>query len=91
VKGQIPEALENVSLAASIQQEEAARYPDNPDFPRQTVFFDRVAGNYKAGSKDFTGALASYARPKRSTANCSPDIRTASNSPRPFGAPLPDR
>ncbi len=58
--GQTARALENVALAASLQEEQAARYPDNPDFPRQAAFQYRNAGRFKSYSRDLEGALAEY-------------------------------
>jgi tetratricopeptide (TPR) repeat protein len=52
--------LENVALAAAVQEDQAARYPDNPDFPRQAAYNYRNAGNFKGYLKDFKGALEQY-------------------------------
>lgn len=58
--GHAQEALENVALAASVQEEQAARYPDNPDFPRQAAYNYRNAGRFKTYMRDFRGALEPY-------------------------------
>jgi tetratricopeptide (TPR) repeat protein len=58
--GQTAQALENVALAAAVQERQAARYPDNPDFPRQAAFQYRNAGRFKSYSRDFVGALEQY-------------------------------
>ncbi|MGJ5820241.1 protein kinase domain-containing protein [Paludibaculum fermentans] len=58
--GQAALALENVTLAASVQEEQAARHPDNPDFPRQAAYHYRNAGRFKTYLRDFPGALEQY-------------------------------
>jgi len=58
--GQAAQALENVALAAAVQEEQAARYPDNPDFPRQAAYNYRNAGRFKSYLKDFKSALEQY-------------------------------
>ena len=58
--GQAAEALENVALAVSIQEDEATRNPDNPDFPRQAAANYRNAGTIKSNLKDFQGAVEEY-------------------------------
>ncbi|WP_321472173.1 serine/threonine-protein kinase [uncultured Paludibaculum sp.] len=58
--GRAQEALENVALAAAVQEEQAARYPDNPDFPRQAAYNYRNAGRFKTYMRDFRGALEPY-------------------------------
>lgn len=58
--GQPEQALQNVALAASVQEEQAARNPDNPDFPLQAAYNYRNAGRYKTYLKDFQGALQEY-------------------------------
>jgi len=58
--GQASLALENVARAAAVQEDQAARYPDNPDFPRQAAYNFRNAGRFKSYMKDFQGALEQY-------------------------------
>ena len=58
--GQTAQALENVALAAAVQEQQAVRYPDNPDFPRQAAYHYRNAGRFKSYSRDFKGALELY-------------------------------
>jgi tetratricopeptide (TPR) repeat protein len=59
-KGHIAEASENMAAAASIQEEQAARYPDNPDFPRQAAIYHRTLGNYKTTMKEYKAAMEAY-------------------------------
>ena len=59
-KGQIAEAGENIAAAAAIQEEQAARFPDNPDFPRQAANYYETVGNYKTAIKDFKAAMVAY-------------------------------
>lgn len=58
--GQAGQALENVALAAAVQEEQAARHPDNPDFPRQAAYQYRNAARFKTYMRDFPGALEQY-------------------------------
>ncbi len=59
-RGQGAEALDNVAIAASIQEEQAAIHPDNPDFPRQAARNYRRAAIFQNSLLDFQGALAQY-------------------------------
>ncbi|MGC4051822.1 MAG: protein kinase [Paludibaculum sp.] len=58
--GYAQQALENVALAAAVQEEQALRFPDNPDFPRQAAYHHRNAGRFKGYMRDFRGALDAY-------------------------------
>jgi serine/threonine protein kinase/tetratricopeptide (TPR) repeat protein len=56
----VAEAFESVARAASIQEEEVARHPDNAEFPRQAANYYRTAAKYKGELKDFKGAVEQY-------------------------------
>ena len=59
-QGQFSHALENISLPIAIQEEQARRFPDYPDFRRQAAHYHRTAAAYKNASSDFKGALEEY-------------------------------
>lgn len=58
--GQANKALENVAVAAAIQEEQAARFPAKPDFPQQAAYNYRNAGRFRSYLRDFGGALEQY-------------------------------
>ena len=45
--GHIAEAIQSMSMAVAIQEEQAARFPDNPDFPKQAAVYYRELALYR--------------------------------------------
>ena len=59
-QGRYAGAIQSISKALEIQEEQAAKNPDNMFFVRQTAEYHRVLARHKTHLKDMKGALEEY-------------------------------